>query len=144
MTWYRAASIAVLAHLAALFLFTFTFQGNVAMYRINLVFWGSILRPREVSSQDRPLMAGPRDIKDIRLTAAPAAPLPLWSREISVDKPDLFRNAAFTMNADSFRFVGERVDLDEEDGERRHPENDIPPPVPVTMRWEQGHDQTGF
>ena len=144
MTWYRAASIAVLAHLAVLLLFTFTFQGNAAMYRINLVFWGSILRPREVSSQDRPVLPGARDIKDIHVTADPATRLLLWSREISVDKPDLFTNAAFIVNADSFRFVGERVDLDEEDAEGRHPENDIPPPVPVKMRWEQSHDQAGF
>ena len=137
MTWTRAASLALLAHLAVLALFTFTFQGTPSMYRLDLVFWGPILRPREVASPQAIFSPGPRDIKDARFVEDSGAGRLVWAREISVDKPDLFRNTVLALNDDAFRFVGERVDLDEQDAGALPVENDIPPPAPVTMRWEQ-------
>jgi hypothetical protein len=137
MAWYRAAGIAVLFHLAVLVFFTFTFKGAPDAYKIDLIFWGSILRPQEVSSQGRYSVPGPADVKDVDVAAAPRTRLLLWSRGISIDKPDLFKNTVFTVNEDAFRFVGPRVELDEQDAAPRHPENDIPQPAPVKMRWER-------
>ena len=107
------------------------------MYKIDLVFWGSILRPQEVSSQDGRSSSGPVDVKDVDVAAGPRARLLLWSRGISIDKPDAFKNALFTVNEDAFRFVGKRVELGEQEDDPRHVDTDIPSPAPVKMRLER-------
>ena len=137
MSWYRAAGMAFLLHLAVMVLFTFTFKGTRDMYKIDLIFWGSILRSQEVSSQERRLPQEPVDVKSIDASAGPRARLLLWSQAISIDKPDLFKNMVYTLSDDAFRFVGQRVDMDEQEPEPRYPENDMPPPAPVKMRLER-------
>ncbi len=137
MAWYRAVTIAVLLHAAVLVLFTFTFRGNAAMYKIDLVFWGSILRSQEVSSQNRSFLPGPADVKDVDVAPGPLTRLLLWSRGISIDKPDLYKDTVFAVDEGVLRFVGERVDIDEQEAEASHAQNDIPSPAPVKMRWEQ-------
>ena len=137
MAWSRAASIAVLFHLLIFVLFTFTFKGTREMYKIDLVFWGSILRSQDVSAEDRRLSPGPVDVKDVDVSADPGTRLLLWVRGISIDKPDFFKNTLFTVNEDSFRFAGARVDLDEPDSDASHVENDAPEPTPVKMRLER-------
>jgi hypothetical protein len=137
MPWYRAAFLALSFFMVVFVLFTFTFKGTMEMYTTDLIFWGAILRPQEVAAEDRRLLPGPVDVKDVNVLADPKMRLLLWSRGISIDKPDLFKNAPFTVDEGSFRFVGQRVDLDEPKDAPSHPENDIPQPVPVKMRLER-------
>lgn len=137
MAWYRFAFLALLLHLAVLFLFTFTFKGTRDTYKIDLIFWGSILRPQEVSSQDRRLSQKSADVKDVDVASGPRTRLLLWSRGISIDKPDFFRNPAVVVNEDTFRFAGKRVDLDEQEAPSLREQNDMPQPAPVKMRWER-------
>ena len=136
MAWYRAASVAVLIHLVVLFIFSFTFKGSVAMYKIDLVFLGSILRPQEVSSQGVFFPSGRTDLKDVDVLSGQRTPL-LWSRGISIDKPDFFRNIIFPVHEDDMRFAGKRVDMEQQDPDPSHSDNDLPQPAPVKMRMEQ-------
>jgi hypothetical protein len=138
MSWYRAVAIAFLLHLIVLVFFTFTFKGNAAMYKIDLVFWGSILGTRDVSSVQKILSPGSVDIKDVDVAVGTRTQLLLWSRGISIDKPDFFKNDVVVMREDAFRFVGQRVELDEQVPGSRDPENDMPQqPAPVKMRLER-------
>jgi hypothetical protein len=137
MAWYRAAAMAFLLHGAVLVLFMFTFKGHASMYKIDLIFLGSILRPQEVASYDRRLPSGPGDVRNLQLPADPGTRLLLWSRGIAIDKPDFFKNVLFSLNEDAFRFVGKRVELDENKAEPHHMDADIPQPVPVRMRLER-------
>ncbi len=137
MAWYRAAMVAFLIHLIVLVLFTFTFKGTKDTYKIDLIFWGSILRSQEVSSQNGRFSSSPADVKNVDVAVISETPLLLWAHGILVDKPDFFKNTVVTINEDSFRFAGKRVVLDEEDVESRHAENDMPQPDPVKMRWER-------
>jgi len=137
MGWYRAASIAFCVHLAVLLLFTFTFRGTPDTYKVDLVFWGPILRLQEVSAAPGHVSPGPEDVKHVNVPAGPRTGLLLWSRGIAIDKPDLFKNGLSALNDRLFRFVGERVELDEPQDPSLHPENDTPQLPPVKMRLER-------
>jgi hypothetical protein len=137
MPWYRAASFALLFFAVVFGLVTFTFKGTREMYVIDLVFWGAILRPQEVSVDGRSFSFSPvAEVKDVDVSAGRTSGSSLWGRGISVDKPDLFRNFVFTVDEGSLRFAGQRVELDEPQDVMPRPDNDVPQPAPVKMRLE--------
>jgi hypothetical protein len=77
------------------------------------------------------------DIRDVDVAAGPGTRLLLWSRGISIDKPGALRNPADSSSIDALRFVGQRVDLDEQEPLFSRSDNDMPQPTPVKMRWER-------
>ncbi len=133
IAWSRAVSWALLLHAAVFFLFIFTFKGVPGSYQVDLVFWGSILRPQEVVPSLGGA-SGPVDELQVMMGPEPGDGLSLWGRGILVDKPELSRSAAALGEESIPRFSGERVELDEQQNGFSQDFGEEAAEEPVTLR----------
>ena len=134
LSFLRAVMIAVMCHVVILFFFVFTWKGTPEEYRIDFVFWGSILRLQDVMLEKNP----PSGRSVFFMTSSPAlgsVEKDVWNLGSRLEKPAVPVVSGMDAMSDPPRFVTERVEPLQ--GQEEEPDLGIPEAPKVFLRRSQ-------